>query len=241
MQHNVKFWLPVLFVKQKLATRRITKRQRVFSGWVRNPILFQSGMPVSVPRTGAVRLLWELTAQKHVGVVTLFTSKRRLTWVPCLFFFCYLPRVNYLIKWFKLLNFLENLNHSFISNKIIISLSICWDNICITLHVLVKYTTLFDLKFIPVVIYDSDVPLPCVPDVPSYSFENLVVMEEDVVANLEPCYVHDCGAKNSKLYVPFKHWLFQVSAIGFLCYMYKTPHNRFIVSHSLHTLTKGNV
>ena len=42
-------------------------------------------------------------------------------------------------------------------------------------------------------------PLPCVPDVRKYPFEDLVEIEKDAVATLEPCFVANCAAKNTKL------------------------------------------
>ena len=62
----------------------------------------------------------------------------------------------------------------------------------------------------------SDVPLPCVPDVPMFPFEDLEEIEKDTVAGLEPCYVHNCAAKDTKLWV-HKILLSHLRILGDVC------------------------
>ncbi len=74
----------------------------------------------------------------------------------------------------------------------------------------------------------SDVPLPCTPDAPTITLEDLKVVEKNSVAKLKQCYTYNCAAKLEKWYVNihkhmymyslFRRYYNQIFCVLLVCY-----------------------
>ena len=60
------------------------------------------------------------------------------------------------------------------------------------------FRSVYNISFCFLYFVSKD-PLPCVPDVRKYGFEDLVEIEKDAVATLEACFVANCAAKKTEL------------------------------------------